>query len=114
MSCHTDALQSAALRTLAESSRVKVLAMLAELVKWGRRTYTPQYAPDKARDKSPRVYEILPAGALVPAALCVHAATLQAAPALGQINFEPERGAGSYNSARRRPAGHSNLSVWVR
>jgi len=72
----------AALHTLAESSRDKVLAMLAELVKWGRRTYTPQYAPDKAWKTSPRVYENFTPGALVPAAPCVHAATLRRPPPL--------------------------------
>jgi len=91
--------------TLAESSSGKVLAMLAESVEGGRRTYTPQYAPDKAQKTSPRIYVRFYAGALVPAALCVHAATLRRAPPLwGKLDFAPERGAGSRNNARRRPA----------
>jgi len=55
--------------TLAESCRGKVLAMLAEPVEGIRRIYTPQYAPDKARDTTPRVYVRFHQGALVPAAL---------------------------------------------
>jgi len=81
--CHADPLVPAALCTLAESSRGKVLAMLAEPVEGGRRTYTPQYAPDKARDTTPRVYVGFHPGALVPAALCVHAATLRRPPRSG-------------------------------
>jgi len=74
-------------------------------VEGGRRTYTPQYAPDKARDTTPRVYVRFHPGALVPAALYVHAATLaQAAPLWGKLDFAPERGVGSRNNARRRPA----------
>jgi len=68
---------------LAESSRGKVLAMLAEPVEGGRRTYTPQYAPDKARDTTPRVHVRFHPGALVPAAWCVHAATLRRPPRFG-------------------------------
>jgi len=103
--CRADALVPVAPRTLAESSRGKVLAMLAEPVKWGRRIYTPHYVPDKARDTSPRVHARFSTGALVPAAPCVHAATLRRLPPLwGQLDFAPERGAGSRNIARRRPA----------
>ena len=68
--------------TLAESSRGKVLAMLTEPVEGGRRTYM-QYAPDKARDTTPRAYVIFQPGALVPAALCVHAATQHRPPRSG-------------------------------
>jgi len=75
--CHADPLVPAAPCTLAESSHGKVLAMLADPVEGVRRTYTPQYAPDKARDTTPRVYVRFHPGALVPAALCVHAATLR-------------------------------------
>ena len=53
--CHADPLVPVTLCTLAESTRDKVLAMLAELVKWGRRTYTPQCAPDKAWETSRRL-----------------------------------------------------------
>ena len=66
--CHADPLVPAAPCTLAESSRGKVLAMLTEPVEGGRRTYM-QYAPDKARDTTPRAYVIFQPGALVPAAL---------------------------------------------
>ena len=81
--CRTDPLVPAAPCTLAESSRGKVLAMLADPVEGGRRTYTPQYAPDKARDTTPRVYVRFHPGALVPAALCAHAATLRRPPRSG-------------------------------
>jgi len=53
----------------------------------GRRTYTPQYAPDKAWDTTPRVYVRFLPGALVPAALCVHAATLRRPPRSGEARF---------------------------
>ena len=76
MRCHVDPLVPAAPCTLAESSRGKVLTMLAEPVEGGRHTYTPQYAPDKAWN-TPRVYVRFHPSALVPAALCVHAATLR-------------------------------------
>jgi len=69
--------------TLAESSRGKVLAMLAEPVEGGRRTYTPQYAPDKAQDTTPRVYVRFRPGALVPAALCLHSEILRRPPRSG-------------------------------
>jgi len=81
--CRADPLVPAAPCTLAESSRGKVLAMLADPVEGGRRTYTPQYAPDKARDTTPRVYVRFHPGALVPAALCAHAATLCRPPRSG-------------------------------
>ena len=68
---------------IAESSCGKVLAMLVEPVEGGRRTYTPQYVPDKARNTTPRVYVRFHPGALVPAALCVHAATLRRPPRSG-------------------------------
>ena len=84
--CHTDPLVPAAPCTLAESSRGKVLAMLAEPVEGDRRTYTPQYAPDKARDTTPAVYVRFHPGALVPAALCVHA-PCAGRPALGEARF---------------------------
>ena len=83
MRCHADLLVPAALCTLAKSSRGKVLAKLADPVEGGRRTYTPQYAPDKARDTTPRVYVIFHPGALVPAFLFVHAATLRRPPRSG-------------------------------
>jgi len=70
--------------TLAESSRGKVLAMLAEPVEGGRRTYTPKYAPDKARDTTPRVYVRFHPGALVPAALWVQTSTLRRPPRSGE------------------------------
>jgi len=89
--CHEDPLVPAAPCTLAESSRGKVLAMLAESVEGGRRTYTPQYASDKARNTSPRIYMRFHPGALVPAALCVHAATLRRPPPLwGKLDCAPE------------------------
>ena len=94
--------------TLAESSRGKVLTMLAEPVEGGRHTYTPQYAPDKAWN-TPRVYVRFHPSALVPAALCVHAATLaQAAPLWGKLDFAPERGAGSRNNVRQRSTRHNS------
>jgi len=74
---HADPLVPAAPCTLPESSHGKLHAMLADPVEGVRRTYTPQYAPDKARDTTPRVYVRFHPGALVPAALCVHAATLR-------------------------------------
>jgi len=101
---HADPLVPAAPCTLAESSRGKVLAMLAEPVEGGRRTYTPQYALDKARDTTPRVYVRFHPGALVPDALCVHANPAQAALLWGKLDSAPERGAGSRYDARRRPA----------
>ena len=59
--------------------------MVAEPVEWGRRIYTPQYAPDKERDTTPRVNVIFHPDALVTAALCVHAATLRRPPRSGGI-----------------------------
>jgi len=37
----------------------------------------------------------------------------QAAPLSGKLDFAPERGAGSRNNARRRPARHNNPSAGV-
>jgi len=83
---HADPLVPAATCTLAESSRGKVLTRLAEPVEGGRRTYTPRYAPDKARDTTPRVYVRFHSDALVPAALCVHA-PCTGRPALDEDRF---------------------------
>jgi len=57
--------------------------MVAEPVEVDRRTYTPQYVPDKARDTKPRVYVRFHPGDLAPTALCVYAVTLRRPPRCG-------------------------------
>jgi len=83
--CHADPLVPAAPCTLAESSRGQVLAMLAEPVGGGRRTYTPQYAPDKARDTTPRVYVRFHPDSVVPFVCTLHPCAGR--PALGEARF---------------------------